>query len=70
MKLIKKTDGSLNLRATILSLEPGESLSLKDDQINLPYTRGIASQLGRLNKATYAVSAPKELKGKIIITRQ
>lgn len=69
MKLIKKEDGSINVNATLETLQAGDNIVLKEDQIKVDYLRTQAAKIGRKNNWVIKVGNSRDLKGKVIITR-
>lgn len=68
MKLIKNNAG-INIRATLSTLEVGDTISLKETDVKVDYVRTQACKTARANNWTIEVANSKDLKGKVIIRR-
>lgn len=69
MKVIKNEDGTLNIRATMNTLDVNEAWNLDERLHNVRYVRVQASMLARENGWRFTVNNARGLNGKIIITR-
>lgn len=70
MKIIENAyKGTINIRATMNTLEVGDTMTLTENKYKVDYVRCQASKISRTNNWSIEVSNSRELKGKIIIRR-
>ena len=64
-----KTIGAISVRNTLETMEVGDWWATSQEEINLSYAQTCASKYGAETGKQFHVSAPRELKGRIIIKR-
>lgn len=69
MKIVKKADGTINVNATLRTFELGDTMTLRETDVNVDYLRTQASKTARKNEWTIEIANSMELRGKVIIKR-